>query len=348
MSMDKPKQDDELHILQDIWSSYFAGPDHEAAAEPSITRLRGGMNNSSYRLGIRNQEYVLRLYESHQDQDKVLYEHAVLDSLSRIERRFEIPELVHTPQGNTITYCNGKIAALFRYKEGRNPELTAPQQYEQLGLQAGQLSAALSRVELTHTPVYPPYYRLDISYPECPPAYLLSFLNQPDPVFQHQAHQMKEMAESVAQLFEALRFIDQLPHQIVHGDLNASNVLENDQGQIYAILDFEFATLDARVMELAVPLSDMLGHEEEEMWENCIALISGFTSVIELGEDERAVIPLLILLRRLDVVMHFISRWRKGIDSYAVVERQLEELYARMKWMDKNRDQLASILNPSK
>lgn len=346
MSVDEYTQDDEVYILQDIRNSYFPGP--YEAAELSISRLRGGMNNSSYQLRIRNQGYVLRLYESHQDQDKVLYEHAVLDSLLRTERGFEIPELVHTLQGNTMTYCNGRIAALFRYKEGRNPELNEPQQYEQLGKQVGQLSAALSRVELPQAPIYPPYYRLDISYPECPPAYLLSFLNQPDPVFQHQARQMKEMAEPVAQLFEALRSIDQLPHQIVHGDMNASNVLENAQGQIYAILDFEFATRDVRVIELAVPLSDMLSHEEEKMWEKCIALISGFTSVIELEKDERAVIPLLILLRRLDVVMHFISRWRKGIDPPSVVERQLEELFVRMKWMDKHRDQLASILNPSK
>ncbi|MCM3130310.1 hypothetical protein M3625_21645 [Paenibacillus sp. MER 78] len=46
---------------------------------------------------------------------------------------------------------------------------------------------------------------------------------------------------------------------------------------------------------------------------------------------------------RIDVVMHFISRWRKGIDSYSVVEQQLEELYARLKWMDKHKDRLESV-----
>lgn len=46
---------------------------------------------------------------------------------------------------------------------------------------------------------------------------------------------------------------------------------------------------------------------------------------------------------RIDVVMHFISRWRKGIDSYSVIEQQLEELYARLKWMDKHKDRLESV-----
>jgi len=53
-----------------------------------------------------------------------------------------------------------------------------------------------------------------------------------------------------------------LPHQLIHGDLNASNALADEAGRICAILDFEFVTYDLRVMEAAVFLSDMVRSSE--------------------------------------------------------------------------------------
>lgn len=335
---------DEQAKVWKILACYFEELDKVEKSEVCLQRLNGGMNNSTYRLRIKDHKYVLRLYESHQDVEKVQYEHAVLSSLLHIKRAFEIPELVHTIEGETMAYDDKKIAALFRYKEGRNPRLASPQQFRKLGERSGQLSLALSRADISLKPAYPPYYRLDISYPECTPEYLISTLNRPDPVFIDDADVMKQTAKPIEQIFKRLSGLDHIPHQIVHGDINASNVLENEHGEIYAILDFEFATLDARVMELAVPLSDMIGSEEEAIWEQCSALVSGFTSIINLSKEERALIPTLILLRRLDVVMHFMSRWKMGIDPVSIVKRQIHELYARLKWMDKHEGRLLKIL----
>ena len=160
------------------------------------------------------------------------------------------------------------------------------------------------------------------------------------------ADELGQLQHELPDLFEALRGMEQLPHQIVHGDVNASNVLVNQEGNMSAILDFEFATWDLRVMELAVPMSDMLTMDksEEWMWQAQDNLVKGFREKVKLTDDELKSIPQLILLRSLDVVMHFISRMLEGTDEPEVAAGQIVKLKQRMDWMQRNEDQLRQLL----
>ncbi|WFR61882.1 phosphotransferase [Paenibacillus amylolyticus] len=141
--------------------------------------------------------------------------------------------------------------------------------------------------------------------------------------------------------------MEQLPHQLVHGDVNASNVLADQQdGEICAILDFEFATWDLRVMELAVPMSDLLTMDQSEdwMWQAQEGLIRGFREQVGLEPEELLAIPQLILLRSLDVVMHFISRMFEGTDEPGVAVDQIVKLKQRMDWMSLHEARLRELL----
>lgn len=73
------------------------------------------------------------------------------------------------------------------------------------------------------------------------------------------------IGEVYEEITDSLHALEEMPHQLVHGDLNASNLLVMDSGhsQVAALLDFELCTLDVRVMEPAVILSGFLGQPEE-------------------------------------------------------------------------------------
>ncbi|WP_160036494.1 phosphotransferase [Paenibacillus sp. An7] len=309
-----------------------------------IERLTGGMNNSTYLIHLSGKRYVLRNYNSHQDFDKVKYEHAILKSLAIHKQKFVYPQLVPTLEDTTFTHQEGKIGALFHYQEGSNAVRMGPNQYLQLGQKAGQVTLALSLITVPLAPVYPPYYRLDLAYPEISPATFIRFLQQPDSSFQSLHQETKEIAEVIEDLFiKTCGGLEDLPHQLVHGDLNTSNILVNEEGNITTILDFEFATWDLRVMELAVPLSDLITgmimdendntQAEEEMWNNLKALISGYASEVSLLPEEKDMIPSLVLLRRVDVVMHFLTRYHKGIDPADIVRDQLQKLISCVRWL---------------
>lgn len=318
-----------------------------------IERLTGGMNNSTYLIFLKEKRYVLRNYNSHQDTEKVTYEHTILNSLSIHKQDFVYPQLIHTLDDTTFTVYEGKIGALFSYQEGSNVGPMGASQYLQLGQKAGQLTLALSRITVPLVPVYPPYYRLDLAYSEVPPGEFIRFLQQPKHSFQALHQETKEIAAEIEHLFNKIDRLGHLPHQLVHGDLNTSNILVNEEGDITTILDFEFATWDLRVMELAVPLSDLISgimsvndtpEAEEMMWNNLNSLISGYASEVSLLQEEKDIIPSLVLLRRADVVMHFLNRYYQGIDTADVVRGQLQELVGCVRWLEVNGVRLRQLL----
>lgn len=337
------------HMLK----NYFEDASGTELEDCIIERLTGGMNNSTYLIYLKEKRYVLRNYNGHQDADKVMYEHAILNSLSIHKQDFVYPQLIHTLDDTTFTYYEGKIGALFSYQEGSNVGPMGPSQYLQLGQKAGQLTFALARIKVPLVPVYPPYYRLDLAYPEVTPADFIRFLQQPESSFQALEQETKEIAAEIEHLFNKINRVGHLPHQLVHGDLNASNILVNEEGDITTILDFEFATWDLRVMELAVPLSDLISgiilvndtpEAEKMMWNNLNSLISGYASEVSLLQEEKDMIPSLVLLRRADVVMHFLNRYYKGIDTADVVRWQLQELVSCVRWLELNGIRLRQLL----
>ncbi|WP_211747601.1 phosphotransferase [Paenibacillus sp. Marseille-Q4541] len=345
---------EEGYAIRSMLEYYLGRSEGIGAAECNISRLAGGMNNSTYLIQCGEQRYVLRNYNSHQDTEKVQYEHAILKSLATYQKSFVIPQLVHTIEDETFVNHEGKIGALFHYQNGCNPELIETGQYFDLGQKAGQLSIALSNIKVPLCPVYPPYYKIELAYTECSPADFVRFLREPDPLFLYLQEETKEIAGEVEQLFIKISQLEQLPHQVVHGDLNASNILVSEEGEITTILDFEFATWDIRVMELAVPLSDIISgmisdethtvEAEEKMWSHLEALIRGYRSGVHLLKEEMDILPSLLLLRRVDVVMHFLSRYKKGIDGADVVKAQLQELVHCVRWQEKNRTRLEHLL----
>jgi homoserine kinase type II len=136
-----------------------------------------------------------------------------------------------------------------------------------------------------------------------------------------------------------------MPHQLVHGDLNASNILVNQDGLVFAVLDFEFVTNDTRVMEAAVCLSDFIQPRQDDtrVWERVNAFLSGYGSIMKLTEIEINSLPDLVQLRSLDVFIHFLGRYWDGIDSAETVKKYIHKAATRVEWLNVNKDRLLTL-----
>ncbi|UPK46155.1 phosphotransferase [Paenibacillus pabuli] len=340
--------DSEQELLSTVLSLYGFTSNWKAE------RGRGGMNNSTFIVEINQECYVLRQYETHNDPMKIAFEHKVLSALSRSEFELDVPAPVNLPDNKDATFLavqdqltgHTKIVTLFHYREGHNPVWNTADQLIGLGRAAGMLSSVMACLSISLTPVYPPYYQIQEAYPLCSPDILLQLCTSPPDTLMECAADLQKLKVVLPDLFDTLRGMEFLPHQLVHGDLNASNVLADSQDTICAILDFEFATWDLRVMELAVPMSDLLTMDKEQawMWEALEGLIQGFREQVSLEPEELNVIPALILLRSLDVVMHFISRLFEGIDEPGVAVQQIRKLRERVDWMKGNEKRLRELL----
>ncbi|MDF2985429.1 MAG: aminoglycoside phosphotransferase [Eubacterium sp.] len=312
----------------------------------NVKQGKGGVNNTTRFVETAKEKYVLRIYETHRDMDKVKYEHSVLSELEKTGVAFGTPRPVKGIDNQTVKYTeDGRLAALFSYMEGITPVFDKPRQLYSFGLTTAKLTCTLVNIKTELAPVYRPYYEIENTHPKCSVGDVIRFCEMPSPEFTEYKAELLEVAAQLKKFRENLTGLRQLPHQLIHGDLNASNVLADTEGNICAVLDFEFVTEDLRVMELCVCLSEIINMEQtkEALWEKLRAFLEGYGTVLKLTGAEISVIPLLIMLRRLDVFIHFLGRFRDGIDRMDIVIDQMKNVAAQARWLEAHEHKIMAM-----
>ena len=99
-------------------------------------------------------------------------------------------------------------------------------------------------------------------------------------------------------------------------------------------------------MELAVCLSDLIDPEadEREAMRRADALLQGYGGAARLSAEEIEAIPLLLELRRLDVFVHFLGRYRDGVDDAADLARHTGSTARGLAWLADRAGPLAALL----
>ncbi|MNO12235.1 homoserine kinase [compost metagenome] len=295
-----------------------------------VSQGASGWNNTTYFVANGADRYVLRIY-AHHDIEKIKFEHAVLEELRHASFSFKVPALVKTITGESVVPFEengGRLACLFELIEGLRPNDGDSRSAYSFGESASELSTSLAMLDPGVPPVYRPYYELQHSYPECSRGVIVEFCENPPEAFVDLQESLVALGQAYVDISGKIAGIEKLPQQLVHGDLNFSNLLvdKNDPQNVIALLDFEFCTRDVRVMEPAVIISGLLEHEgkREAIQQFCM----GYGSKMKFMPDEVAAIPILMTLRKVDVFLHFMSRYFDGTDGPEVLRHQTQSLAA--------------------
>ncbi|AZK47294.1 phosphotransferase [Paenibacillus lentus] len=308
-----------------------------------------GWNNTTYFIQGSRRRCVLRIYETHQDIDKIRFEHAVLQELNQFAVSFRVPMPIRTITDETIVKLedgSGRYACMFEYIVGLRPEGDSVRAAFSFGEAAGELLMALSAVEPGLPPAYRPYYELSESYPACSPDVVLEFCTHPPEPFKDLQESLSKLARAYLDLLQKLDGLEKLPQQLIHGDLNYSNLLvdTHDPGRVTALLDFEFCTKDVLAMEPAVIISGLLGQGDHEDRETVKLFCEGFGGRVRLMPEEIEAIPLFMRLRQIDVFLHFLSRFFNGTDDPLVLRKQVKSTAAELRQLEQNDAWFTKIL----
>lgn len=292
-----------------------------------------GMNNTTRMVRADGARYVLRVYNNHKDAGIVQLEHEVLDALQEEERHFSVPVPVHNRSGSTITAAaDGTLATLAHYIDGDRPRPFYSPHIYALGLTTGRMTAALSQINPSRPPLYDPYYMLDESYTHIDDDSIIELTSNMDALaaskqslmlLHQQRHMLKDDCKRIAQL----------PKQWIHGDLVFNNTVAIGD-HIVGVLDFEFCTVDVRIMELAVIATDLLKPDHPDIAGGLQQLFEGYRETITMSEEERELFLSLVKLRLLDVVYHFINRYNDGLDSVTVLCSIIESSAFGIRWLN--------------
>lgn len=148
---------------------------------------------------------------------------------------------------------------------------------------------------------------------------------------------LNEVAASVPGLYAAL------PQQVIHRDYDPGNILV-DQQRVTAVLDFEFAGKDIRVLDLGVALSwwpvHLLGTGEE--WDLIAAFGSAYTRQQALLREELLALPAVFRLREAASLVHRVGRYLAGEETEMRMRGRIEHTLWREAWIAAHRETLLS------
>lgn len=316
-----------------------------------VKKGSSGMNNTTKFLVIDNKEFVLRIYESHNDNEKVNYEHMILKALRERELSFNIPEPKVNLDGSTIGISSdGKLVSMTSMIRGNNPRLETIEQFNSLGRVVGEITRELGKINIEKNPIYSPCYELEKSYPKCPLNKVIEFCINPPEEFNEEKNELVHLSSYFIKFKDSIPGLRNLPHQLIHGDINASNVLEDENNNISAVLDFEFVARDLRAMDLAICLSEAISNKNSDEFKfKCMKrFIDGYKESINLTIDEIKVVPKLIMLRRLDVIVHFLVRYNDGISNSfmsatEILREQIIKAVTLCKWVSENENKIIKL-----
>jgi homoserine kinase type II len=302
-----------------------------------------GVNNTTRGLHTGGGDLIWKTYTAHSNADTLLYEHHLLAWLDAQGLPFAVPIPLATRRGTTLLPSAVGTQALFSKLPGALPHPGNPYQARAVGTGLAQLHRVLRTYPATPRPGMSAYGDLErvhvrISDPFTLTAADLGLPNTPEnaKLLEWWHDELAALRSFIVGPYRAL------PWQVIHSDFSPANTLfENEQ--LLAILDFEFASPDARVMDVAAGLVFILRiWEGEPHWEAAQAFLDGYQRVIPLEAGERVALPWLMRLRNVTAAIWWFGRDLETgvVDNIPV---RITEMHQTVSFLEQNGERLYAL-----
>ena len=310
-------------------------------ADAELARAERGCNNRTYAVAHRGRRWVLRISQN-LSAVQARAEHRLLGGLRTAGLPFGVPEPVPTLAGDTVAETPAGPATLCRWIPGVRPDLASEPALERFGRAIGLLSLALRAMPWSDAPQD---WRGDPlrAHPDAPEAAELVRALRGAGVPAARVRRLDTSARHV--LPWAPQADGDLPAQVVHGDLGASNALVDERtGEVTGVLDFELAGPGWRVQDLLTGLL-LSGALAGPGWaRRAAALARGHAAVLRLDQAEIRAVPDLLVSRCVGSVFWRAGRWRRGQAPLGDVADRVAVLDSTEAWLAVHRGRLLSVL----
>ena len=328
-----------MNVLH-LWEAWpIEGPWH-------LSPFLGGKNNRVWRGEAADGRcYVLRLIPDLRQIPRIRYEVALLEALSHHQPPFLLPLPLRAHNGDIIVPFEQEAgtlayATLSPLLPGHLPDQTDLTIASSAGFALAWLDRALAALPEMQVPEgiqsLPTFGKLAHWHPFVPDP--LAAVEQL-PVDQDHAQQIRHFLAVVMEKVDDL--YRQLPQQLLHRDYDPSNILVDDQ-QVTAVLDFEFAGTDLRVLDVCVALSwwpvNLLGTGRE--WELIDTFGTSYVTHFPLSEQELCAFPDVWRLRDAASLVYRMGRYLAGLETDSHMQGRVQHSLWREAWLSVHQETL--------
>lgn len=330
--------------ISNLWAAWpIPGPWH-------ISPLSGGTNNLIFQADTADgKSYVLRLSEDLTRIPHIYHEAKLLEALSEKSLSFQLPLPLKANSGDIIVRFEQEdkteaLAILTPLLPGSLQDLPHERNDLRKASQAGAtlalLDNAFANLPEIHTskgytplPTFGDFAHWHPLVPD--PLAAIEQLSLDQEITRQIRTYLNKIQESIPELYS------QLPQQLLHRDYTPGNILMDDQG-VTAVLDFEFAGKDIRILDLCVALSwwpaYLMGTGKE--WDLIDAFGSAYTNQVPLSEEELRAIPATLRLRDATSFVHRIGRYFAGQETEIRIRNRVQHSLWREEWLSTHQETL--------
>lgn len=261
--------------------------------EGSATEL-GGERTQNFRIRATNGSvFTLKVSDPHEDAAVVRLENAALIHLQRTAPEISVPRVVSALDGQDVTPLgtgDARYLRLLTYLAG-SPLSTIGTQSSALRHAIGHAVAALD--DALRSFEHPFSRQRDLIWDVKNIGRLTPFLSLIDA-------ERRPLAEDMLRRFETAAgpFMDQLPAQAVHSDMNGQNILvdENDSERLAGFLDFGDIVHAPRMVDLAGAALLQLDGTPNDL-DAAVDVARAYHQASPLGELEIGLLPEFMIAR---------------------------------------------------
>lgn len=294
---------DEPHELEDLLERGYG-------LRGELTRL-GGVGENFLVEAEGGGRFVLKLLDADLSAADVDFEQAMISAAARADRGLVLPHVVPTRNGELVATLGDDPARLrgrlLDHVEGTIWREALPASRERFCVLGGTIGRLANELDEMNHPVARRTHDWD-------PTRALEWRARTGAIDDRRRRQIVEEAfHRFAGL--AAPVMPQLPHGVIHSDLNDENLLVTDD-RVTGILDFADCLYNPTVCELGVALAYLLLDEQGDPWSQAAALLGAYHQVRPLRAVELGVIyPLMISRLAVSVVA---SSERRAVDPQRV------------------------------
>jgi Ser/Thr protein kinase RdoA (MazF antagonist) len=303
-----------------------------------------GQNNSLNGIRTANGDYIQKIYQcpGSSSVPSIQYEHDILTAIQQSDVSFRVPFPVADAYAERLQQGPHGWWSVYPWFPGRRLNPCDLQEITLMGDAIGQLHLALQQHPVEPRPgcaLFQEFFGFPA--PKYDPLHLsvadLNISHAPSAVerlswWRDEAQELDEFVRTTYQI---------LPWQICHNDVSPNNILVKD-GQVSAVLDFEFAAPAARAFDVAMGLRmTMRVWENPEPWNSIRAFFRGYSGWIHLLEKEILALPTLIRLRNTMALLWLLGR---DVDHERIpVHIGYQQNYVR--WLEQHESKFLDVLD---
>lgn len=322
--------------LLNLWS--FLGA---ATVQPTLR----GASNKTYFVDAQAGKFILKLYGNSTTTAQIKYEHSILLYLLSREKSFAVPAPIPTESGETLVLVNKNDislrVALFPLLPGQPANRNNIHHTRAAGQALGELHLALANFDLSgELAQLPPWGDLYHIHP------LVKDPFEIPPLLGLNSNERSRLVKTLTEVIEAKPYLYKtLPVQTIHADYLSPNILlENNR--VVAVLDFEFATKDLRLIDYICGIDHfaLFPWQQTPHWDFVKAFSVGYSEYVSLSKHEAEAITITWRLQRLSSIVYWTGWFLEAKVTRQSVLDAVTEMLLLEDWLEENEEELLNYI----